>query len=536
MSDLIDDAVDIILPTLAALVEAACKNRWQKVWLDEINKRRQKREGDIRPEPDDGRVDWELYVLFTVIRDTWNEVFALLMPHKQRMDSLRHIELLIQLRNVYAHPTLQRRFNARDAARFLDYVELILRAMKQNSAADRIAELYLQNATALGTVRGRRIASTTERHEPRPQTNGELDNEVPPTKGLGRIGKQTYGTETIDRDAEIDLPTIADSLRSLVKQDKFFDHAGLRGRAAAIIEDVISFAPALGRESGLSADRIKTRESDAAPAFPKCVWDFYHDTPIDSENREKIFLVAWEPPIIDTGGVLKLELVTRDWHLKRGLEECTEQLRQTVLDDQVDFESLPGALAMAITIETTKDSESGKLLLCQRGKTHDNPFEWMVGIGELMQPSDGNGSKYSFYSGIHPLHAVLRGVGEELGLERKAPELLRKSEVSFLAMARSAKNLNYNLLCHIRLPTSSDQVIQWWRSEGEGEIIDVRGVDFELDGCVNMLVSGLYSADSVGRPIPIVSWSRAALLWASVKKFRTESVQSKLAALLETTP
>jgi hypothetical protein len=327
--------------------------------------------------------------------------------------------------------------------------------------------------------------------------------------------------------------TIADSLRSVVKQDSFFESAGLRGRAAAIIDDIISFAPALGGKLGLPASSIETSVIQDTLELPKYVWDFYHKTTADANtNKLKMFLTGWESPIFDTGDVLRLKLVPHYWHLKKSMERCGNELREEIIDSKLDFESMPGALATAITIETTDNDEGDKLLLCQRGKTDDKPFHWMVGIGELMEPADGNASMYSVGAGTHPVNAVLRGVGEELGLKEKQ-ELLRKAEVSFLALARSSETFNYNMLCHVRLPASSDAIIQSWRSWGEGEIQDAFAIDFELDTCIDVIVSGLYSAKGARKPIPIVSWSRASLLAACVRKFGTESVQSKLAVLVE---
>jgi len=327
-----------------------------------------------------------------------------------------------------------------------------------------------------------------------------------------------------------DLPPVGELLGLIVDQDPLFRNAGLCGRAVAIIEDVIFLAPTLGGEGGLPYTRVNSFVTDVCPTVPHFVWSTFNKIgPDPNKNKRKMFVAEWEAPMIDKSNDLTFGLVEHWWHLKYALDECRTQLHSEISARQIDLNSLSGALAFAVTIETTQDN---RLILCQRGNTDENAGDWSIGIGELMDPQDGGASVYTVVPTMHPINGILRGMGEELGL-RDELELLKAAEVTFLGLGRSVNNFNYNLFCHARLNTSVNKIKSCWTTSREAEVTDVLDVSFGFDDCIDLIVSGVYLAKTQRKSVKIVSWSRAALLATCIHKFRRERVQSKLASLVD---
>jgi len=143
MSDRMDEAINILLATLAPYVENTLTARWQANWLTEVNSHRARRTRyALKPVSPGEALDWELYNLFTVINDLWNDTFAHTIPSDLRAGAHLNISKLLELRNIYSHPKERRRFTPREAARFFDFSESLLRSIGKANAAESMGVIY----------------------------------------------------------------------------------------------------------------------------------------------------------------------------------------------------------------------------------------------------------------------------------------------------------------------------------------------------------------------------------------------------------
>jgi hypothetical protein len=228
-------------------------------------------------------------------------------------------------------------------------------------------------------------------------------------------------------------------------------------------------------------------------------------------NKPKVFLVDWEPPVIDTGANLKLKLCASDYWTSLALEDVRGELKRDILEGKLALKSLPRRLNIAIVIVTA----DLKLVLCRRAGPQQTRYyadTWSV-VGETMDAKEDRDQAGE----IRPEKTVLRALTEfdELNLPHDVAE---DAEIRFLAMTTNWEYLLADMIALVKLRTKDFRFVRDCWSSGEHTALGYAA--FSVDQCLRLIAAGHYAP--VATPqlrAPLNGWSRTAILAALFSEF-----------------
>lgn len=278
---------------------------------------------------------------------------------------------------------------------------------------------------------------------------------------------------------------------------------------------------ALGGFGGVHSKQIiVTMTDDLEPRLPASVREAKHRLKEPVPNRPKVFFVGWEPPIIDTGNILKLSLCKSDYWTSLAVEEVTDQLHDEIRTGTHALEALPKRLDLVIALVTA----DLKLILCRRAgpkQIRYYPETWSV-IGETMDAEDDKNESGE----LRPEMTVLRALTEfdELHLP---PEVVQDAQVRFVALTTIWQYLLANLNVFVKLRTKDLKFVQDCWTPGECTALD--GIPFTPDSCLQLITAGYHQP--LGRPelgAALNEFSRFSILAALFSEFGYHRVMAEI--------
>jgi hypothetical protein len=259
---------------------------------------------------------------------------------------------------------------------------------------------------------------------------------------------------------------------------------------------------------------------DLTPLLPASVQNAKRSLEEPVPNKPKVFLVDWEPPVIDTGGILKLSLCASDYWTSLAVENARERLQQDLLDGRLVLKSLPRRLNLAVALVTA----DLKLVLCRRAGPQQiryYPHTWSL-IGETMDAKEDRNQGGE----IRPEKTVLRALTEfdELDLPR---DVVEDAEIRFIAITTNWEYLLADLHALVKLRTKDFRFVQDCWTAGECTALDA--IPFSPDSCLQLISAGHHQPS--GRPqlsAPLNHWSRASILAALFSEFGYHRVMAEI--------
>jgi hypothetical protein len=257
-----------------------------------------------------------------------------------------------------------------------------------------------------------------------------------------------------------------------------------------------------------------TMTHDATPLLPECVLQAKRELKEPGPNKPKAFLINWEAPIIDTGGILKLNLCSTDYWTTLAVEEARGKLQRDLLAGKFTLKTFPRRLNIAIVLVTA----DMKLVLCRRAK-HLRYYggAWSV-IGETIDAEEDRDQA----GDIRPEKTVSRALTEydELHLPYDAVE---DAEIRFIAITTNWEYLLADMTAFVKLRSKDFEFVRDCWTPGECELLD--GIPFSPDRCLQMITAGYHEpSDRPGQRASVSDWSRMSILAALFSEFNYHRV------------
>jgi hypothetical protein len=291
-------------------------------------------------------------------------------------------------------------------------------------------------------------------------------------------------------------------------------------QARLIMEDIIVEGDLAGFAGVYPHQTRVTMTENLASLLPESVLQAKQRVREPFPNKPKVFLLDWEPPVIDTGANLKLKLCDSDYWTSLAMEEVRDELKREILGGKILLKSLPRRLNIAVVVITA----DLRLILCRRGGPHQTRYyadTWSL-IGETMDAKEDRNQAGE----IRPENTVLRALTEydELNLP---DEVAADAEIRFLAITTNWEYLLADMIALVRLRTKDFAFVRdCWTV---GEHTNLGYIPFEIASCLQLITAGHYApAAAPQMQAPINMWSRTGILAALFSEFSYHRVIAEI--------
>lgn len=253
-----------------------------------------------------------------------------------------------------------------------------------------------------------------------------------------------------------------DRLGDVLLDSSILDYEGVR------LEDVIVI------DAGLLVDW---------PGQPAIVEAAKSRVEVPQPNRPKAHLIGWQPPVIDQGNRLRIELAQSDYLTSVATSFTIGPLQRLVEDGRVSLDDLPRRLDVHLIVIAGRDDH---VLLSRRGRyVATEPSTWMVSVGESIDWSQ------DAVAGLpHPLLTARRCLTDfdELNLSERA---VAGASFQVVGLATEWNQMLANLIVVAELP---DLTVSEARSSfRKGENLAIDSVPFTIDACAPIIDSGRFA-------------------------------------------
>lgn len=290
------------------------------------------------------------------------------------------------------------------------------------------------------------------------------------------------------------------------------------------IEDAILDSPIRGF-AGVPSSQIKIEITHEPPPLPDVVLEAKSRIAEPTSNRKKVYLADWVAPVSDQGDILHLKLGRTEYWNAVAIENSLQSLYTDIRKGTLDLFRLPRQLNCHILV-ITSDS---KLLLARRSKgLRYRPLTWGATIGESMDANRDLNQAGLFDPSVTVEQALSEK--EELGLHVDARH---DKSVKFIALLTEWQLLIAVLIAVVKLwKTEAAKVKELCMNTAldQGEIIDIDAVDFTIDACLPIVVTGCHrpAIDGEKRADAVYGTSRMAILAALSSEYGYTAIRDGL--------